>query len=156
MRPHNTAGILPSTRSGATTCSKRSCGSALFSLPEQEETAASEYCTREGIAYVAYLPEGGWGKAKRALPRRVALAWLRPGRRPVIPIPGSSRPESVHDSAVTASEGRRLQNSNVSRKPVRLDRLTEQGELTRPDSMLIPEPRETRYGSRIPFIVSRQ
>jgi diketogulonate reductase-like aldo/keto reductase len=67
-----------------------------------------------GIAFLPWSPLGGSGRAegtndvspvRRAAdrhgvsPQRVALAWLLALGPTVIPIPGSSRPETIADSA---------------------------------------------------------
>jgi aryl-alcohol dehydrogenase-like predicted oxidoreductase len=79
------------------------------SLPELE------LCTELGIAFLPWSPLGGIGKAsdlgaKHAAfgavaeqhgvsPQQVCLAWLLALSPVCIPIPGSSRPESIRDSA---------------------------------------------------------
>jgi aryl-alcohol dehydrogenase-like predicted oxidoreductase len=72
-----------------------------------------EACTERGIAFLAWSPLGGIGSsdspaALRAVtaaaqahdvsPQQVALAWLLSLGPTVIPIPGSSRPETITDS----------------------------------------------------------
>jgi aryl-alcohol dehydrogenase-like predicted oxidoreductase len=79
------------------------------SLPELE------LCTELGIAFLPWSPLGGIGKAsglgaahaafgevaqeRGVSPQQVCLAWLLALSPVVIPIPGSSRPESIRDSA---------------------------------------------------------
>ena len=74
-------------------------------------------CTERGIAFLPWSPLGGIGKAGGAdehgpvataaeahgvSPQRVVLAWLLALGPTVIPIPGSSRPETIADSARAA------------------------------------------------------
>lgn len=77
-----------------------------------------ETCARLGIAFLPYSPLGGIGKAGAlgsrfgvlgevaaahgVSPQRVCLAWMLAKAPVVIPIPGSSRPETVRDSAQAA------------------------------------------------------
>jgi aryl-alcohol dehydrogenase-like predicted oxidoreductase len=79
------------------------------SLPELE------LCTELGIAFLPWSPLGGIGKAsdlgaahaafgdiaqeRGVSPQQVCLAWLLALSPVCIPIPGSSRPESIRDSA---------------------------------------------------------
>jgi aryl-alcohol dehydrogenase-like predicted oxidoreductase len=72
-----------------------------------------EACTQRGIAFLAWSPLGGIGSSDSAAalvpvtaaaqahgvsPQQVALAWLLALGPTVIPIPGSSRPETITDS----------------------------------------------------------
>jgi aryl-alcohol dehydrogenase-like predicted oxidoreductase len=72
-----------------------------------------EACTERGIAFLAWSPLGGIGssdspaaleavaaaaQAHDVSPQQVALAWLLSLGPTVIPIPGSSRPETITDS----------------------------------------------------------
>ena len=82
------------------------------SLPELE------LCTELGIAFLPWSPLGGMGKAsdlgaehaafgeiaqaRGVSPQQVCLAWLLALSPVCIPIPGSSRPESIRDSAAAA------------------------------------------------------
>jgi aryl-alcohol dehydrogenase-like predicted oxidoreductase len=74
-------------------------------------------CTERGIAFLPWSPLGGIGnaagaeahapvtaaaEAHGASPQRVVLAWLLALGPTVIPIPGSSRPETITDSAGAA------------------------------------------------------
>jgi aryl-alcohol dehydrogenase-like predicted oxidoreductase len=75
-------------------------------------------CTEMGIAFLPYAPLGGIGQAANlgrrfgefarvadahgVSPQQVCLAWLLAKGTAVIPIPGSSRPETVQDSAAAA------------------------------------------------------
>jgi aryl-alcohol dehydrogenase-like predicted oxidoreductase len=74
-------------------------------------------CTERGIAFLPWSPLGGIGKAGGAeahdavtaaaeahgvSPQQVVLAWLLALGPTVIPIPGSSRPETIGDSARAA------------------------------------------------------
>jgi aryl-alcohol dehydrogenase-like predicted oxidoreductase len=70
-------------------------------------------CTERGIAFLAWSPLGGIGssdspaalaavnaaaRAHEVSPQQVALAWLLSLGPTVVPIPGSSRPETITDS----------------------------------------------------------
>ena len=70
-------------------------------------------CTERGIAFLAWSPLGGIGRSDTAgglnavqaaadahgvSPQQVALAWLLSLGPTMIPIPGSSRPETITDS----------------------------------------------------------
>jgi aryl-alcohol dehydrogenase-like predicted oxidoreductase len=72
-----------------------------------------EACAQRGIAFLAWSPLGGMGssdspaaleavsaaaQAHGVSPQQVALAWLLSLSPTVIPIPGSSRPETITDS----------------------------------------------------------
>jgi aryl-alcohol dehydrogenase-like predicted oxidoreductase len=76
-----------------------------------------DFCTQRGIAFLPWSPLGGIGKAggaeahdavtaaaeaHRVSPQQVVLAWLLALGPTVIPIPGSSRPETISDSARAA------------------------------------------------------
>ncbi|MEV4311776.1 aldo/keto reductase [Actinocrispum sp. NPDC049592] len=75
-----------------------------------------ELCAELGIAFLPWSPLGGIGKAGRlgggvfdevgaahgVSPQRACLAWMLAKADVVIPIPGSSRPESIRDSAAAA------------------------------------------------------
>ena len=83
-----------------------------FTVPvEQGELAAA---TERGLAFLPWSPLGGIGKAGAngdvspvkqtaerhdTSPQQVVLAWLLALSPTVIPIPGSSRPETIADSA---------------------------------------------------------
>jgi aryl-alcohol dehydrogenase-like predicted oxidoreductase len=83
---------------------------------ERGEVAA---CGERGIAYLAWSPLGGVGKADEqagrhariaelaaahdASPQQVTLAWLRSLSPAVVPIPGSSRPETAAASMAAAA-----------------------------------------------------
>lgn len=90
-----------------------------YSLLQRDSDPVLRRCEELGLTFFAWGPLGGRRAAKDlggaadtvagvadkhgSSPQRVALAWLL-GRSPVmVPIPGSSRPESVRDSA-TAPE----------------------------------------------------
>jgi aryl-alcohol dehydrogenase-like predicted oxidoreductase len=77
-----------------------------------------DFCTERGIAFLPWSPLGGIGKAGGAeehgpvsraaeahgvSPQQVVLAWLLALGPTVIPIPGSSRPETIRDSAQAAA-----------------------------------------------------
>ncbi|MBC6450561.1 aldo/keto reductase [Actinokineospora xionganensis] len=77
-----------------------------------------ELCAELGIAFLPWSPLGGIGGAaalgsrfrpfaeiareRGVSPQRVCLAWMLAKAPVVIPIPGSSRPESIRDSAAAA------------------------------------------------------
>jgi diketogulonate reductase-like aldo/keto reductase len=74
-----------------------------------------EHCAAHGIAFLPWSPFGGikaagdlggahaaFGEIARehgVSPQQVCLAWLLAKAPVVIPIPGSSRPETIRDSA---------------------------------------------------------
>lgn len=76
------------------------------------------HCEQLGIAFLPWSPLGGIGNTERALrdhpafaevaaevgasPQQVALAWMLAKGSQVIPIPGSSRPETAVSSAAAA------------------------------------------------------
>jgi aryl-alcohol dehydrogenase-like predicted oxidoreductase len=75
------------------------------------------FSTERGLAFLPWSPLGGIGRAggtervaavtaaaeaHGVSPQRVALAWLLALSPAVIPIPGSSRPETIADSAAAA------------------------------------------------------
>jgi aryl-alcohol dehydrogenase-like predicted oxidoreductase len=73
-------------------------------------------CDQLGLAFLPWSPLGGAGRAGESAgtaftevaaehgvsPQRVALAWMLAKAPVVIPIPGSSRPETIRDSAAAA------------------------------------------------------
>jgi aryl-alcohol dehydrogenase-like predicted oxidoreductase len=77
-----------------------------------------ELCAEMGIAFLPWSPLGGIGRggelgdrfgvfaevgqAHGVSPQQVCLAWMLAKAPVVIPIPGSSRPESIRDSAAAA------------------------------------------------------
>jgi aryl-alcohol dehydrogenase-like predicted oxidoreductase len=77
-----------------------------------------EHCERLGIAFLPWSPLGGIGRSDRietehpafahvaeevgATPQQVTLAWMLAKGSRVIPIPGSSRPETARASAAAA------------------------------------------------------
>ena len=98
------------------------CGDALVSVQNQyaPNFRSSEdelrLCDELGLAFLPWSPLGGIGRAKDlgagafaavagahgVSPQRVALAWMLAKSPVVIPIPGSSRPETIIDSAAAA------------------------------------------------------
>jgi diketogulonate reductase-like aldo/keto reductase len=74
-----------------------------------------EWCAREEIAYLSYMPLDGADRARSVgkrlpafarvaeqrgvSPQRVVLAWHLAQAPVVIPIPGATRPETIADSA---------------------------------------------------------
>lgn len=90
-----------------------------FSPRYRADADVLDICTREGIAFLPWSPLGGATQARdiaahqapfgevarahRVSVPRVALAWLL-GRSPVVvPIPGSTRPQTVVDSVAAVS-----------------------------------------------------
>lgn len=89
-----------------------------FSPAFRSSAAELAYCGGLGITFLAWSPLGGMGPAAelgtrhRAFaqvaerhdvsPHQVALAWVLAQGDHVIPIPGSSRPETIRDSAAGA------------------------------------------------------
>jgi aryl-alcohol dehydrogenase-like predicted oxidoreductase len=74
-----------------------------------------DHCAAHGIAFLPWSPFGGIGAAGElggayadvaaehgVSPQQVCLAWLLAKAPVVIPIPGSSRPETIRDSAAAA------------------------------------------------------
>lgn len=77
-----------------------------------------DHCEQLGIAFIPWSPLGGIGNAERVerehpafgevarehgvTPQQVCLAWMIAKGRRVIPIPGSSRPETARASAAAA------------------------------------------------------
>jgi aryl-alcohol dehydrogenase-like predicted oxidoreductase len=86
-----------------------------FSPAFESSRPELELCDRMGIAFLPWGPLGGIGRAgrlgsrfapfqqvadaHRVSPQRIALAWQLSLSPVVIPIPGSSRPETIRDSA---------------------------------------------------------
>ncbi|MDA0635824.1 aldo/keto reductase [Nonomuraea sp. MCN248] len=75
-----------------------------------------DVCAELGLAFLPWSPLGGIGRtgelraafaevaeARGVSPQQVCLAWELARSPVVIPIPGSSRPESIRDSAAAAS-----------------------------------------------------
>jgi aryl-alcohol dehydrogenase-like predicted oxidoreductase len=75
-----------------------------------------QLCSELGLAFLPWSPLGGAGKASESAgkaftavaeeagvsPQQVALAWMLAKSPAVIPIPGSSRPQTIKDSAAAA------------------------------------------------------
>jgi aryl-alcohol dehydrogenase-like predicted oxidoreductase len=74
-----------------------------------------QLCAELGIAFLPWSPLGGIGRAdgqpdafvdiaaaRQVSPQQVVLAWMLAQADVVIPIPGSSRPQSIRDSAAAA------------------------------------------------------
>jgi aryl-alcohol dehydrogenase-like predicted oxidoreductase len=86
-----------------------------FSPLAQADRALVERCEQDSVAYLAYSPVGGFNKGSslgRALPessrvasdrgislQRILLAWHLRQSSTIIPIVGSTRPQSITDSA---------------------------------------------------------
>ncbi|WNV91200.1 aldo/keto reductase [Umezawaea sp. Da 62-37] len=86
-----------------------------FSPAYRSSEPELELCAELGIAFLPWSPLGGIGKAGElgelnsafaevaaahdASPQQVCLAWMLAKAPVVIPIPGSSRPESIRNSA---------------------------------------------------------
>jgi aryl-alcohol dehydrogenase-like predicted oxidoreductase len=89
-----------------------------FSPAFRSSAAELAYCGGLGIAFLAWSPLGGMSAASDLAarhaafgavagrlgvsPQQVALAWVLAQGEHVIPIPGSSRPETIRDSAAAA------------------------------------------------------
>jgi aryl-alcohol dehydrogenase-like predicted oxidoreductase len=98
------------------------CGDALVAVQNQyaPNFRSSEdelrLCDELGLAFLPWSPLGGIGRAKELAdggfaevagahgvsPQQVALAWMLAKSPVVVPIPGSSRPETIRDSAAAA------------------------------------------------------
>jgi aryl-alcohol dehydrogenase-like predicted oxidoreductase len=87
-----------------------------LSYADRDDLPTAAYCGRNGIAYLAYMPLGG-SSASGAAPRdalrevaerhqvsaqQVQLAWLLAQGPHVVPLVGSSRPDTIRDSAAAA------------------------------------------------------
>jgi aryl-alcohol dehydrogenase-like predicted oxidoreductase len=86
-----------------------------FSPAFRSSEVELDLCAELGIAFLPWSPLGGIARASRlgdryaafaeiaqahdASPQRVCLAWMLAKAPVVIPIPGSSRPETIRDSA---------------------------------------------------------
>ena len=97
-------------------------GNALVSVQNQyapnfrSSEPELELCAELGLAFLPWSPLGGAGQASESAgtaftevarehgvsPQQVALAWMLAKSPAVIPIPGSSRPETITDSAAAA------------------------------------------------------
>ncbi|WP_424187490.1 aldo/keto reductase [Actinokineospora sp. G85] len=89
-----------------------------FSPAYRDSEPELELCAELGIAFLPWSPLGGIGKAgdlgggadpfrsvaqaHGVSPQRVALAWMLAKAPVVVPIPGSTRPASITDSAAAA------------------------------------------------------
>jgi aryl-alcohol dehydrogenase-like predicted oxidoreductase len=84
-----------------------------------ETAGVIEYCTRHGLAFLAYSPFGGTlgapalskhrllgeeARRRRMSPYRLLLAWMLAKSPVVIPIPGARRIESILEDATAAAE----------------------------------------------------
>jgi len=102
---------------------RRILGGALVSVQNQfapnfrSSEAELRLCAELGLAFLPWSPLGGIGRAGRIAqqadfaavagahgvsPQQVCLAWMLAKSPTVIPIPGSSRPETITDSARAA------------------------------------------------------
>jgi aryl-alcohol dehydrogenase-like predicted oxidoreductase len=89
-----------------------------FSPAHRSTEAELELCAQLGIAFLPWSPLGGISSARtlgtrflafadvaqqhRVSPQQVCLAWMLAKAPVVIPIPGSSRPETIRDSVAAA------------------------------------------------------
>ncbi len=89
-----------------------------FSLDFRSSQPELDLCTEQGIAFLPWCPLGGIGNAGKittthpafaevaqelgASPQQVVLAWMLARSPVLIPIPGSSRPETITNSAGAA------------------------------------------------------
>jgi aryl-alcohol dehydrogenase-like predicted oxidoreductase len=77
-----------------------------YNLTDRTYDDVVDYCTREGIAFVAYYPLHGElgvpvaevAKRHGATPRQVALAWLLKRSPMLVPIPGTLSIEHVKEN----------------------------------------------------------
>jgi aryl-alcohol dehydrogenase-like predicted oxidoreductase len=113
---------------------QRILGGALVSVQNQfapnfrSSEGELRLCTELGLAFLPWSPLGGIGRAGRisrqadfaavagahgVSPQQVCLAWMLAKSPAVIPIPGSSRPETIADSAGAADL--RLTDEEVAR-----------------------------------------
>jgi aryl-alcohol dehydrogenase-like predicted oxidoreductase len=90
-------------------------GGRLVSVQNRDSEAELRLCEVLGIAFLPWSPLGGIARAgelgsahaafneiaeaRGVSPQQVALAWMLAKSPVVIPIPGSSRPETIQDSA---------------------------------------------------------
>jgi aryl-alcohol dehydrogenase-like predicted oxidoreductase len=90
-----------------------------FSPAHRSSEAELDLCAELGIAFLPWSPLGGISGARmlgarflafadvaqqhRVSPQQVCLAWMLAKAPVVIPIPGSSRPETVRDSVAAAN-----------------------------------------------------
>jgi aryl-alcohol dehydrogenase-like predicted oxidoreductase len=102
---------------------RRILGGALVSVQNQfapnfrSSEGELRLCAELGLAFLPWSPFGGIGRAGRIAqqadfaavaethgvsPQQVCLAWMLAKSPRVIPIPGSSRPETITDSALAA------------------------------------------------------
>lgn len=89
-----------------------------FSPAFRDSEPELDFCADQGIAFLPWSPLGGIGSAEALArkhpafgavaeargisPQRVCLAWLLAKAPVVVPIPGSTRPETIRDSAAAA------------------------------------------------------
>jgi aryl-alcohol dehydrogenase-like predicted oxidoreductase len=87
-----------------------------LSFADRDDLPTVEYCTREGIGYLAYMPLGGPGAIAgdafaplRSLAartgtsaHRLAVAWVLAQSDAVVALVGATRPASIRDSAAAA------------------------------------------------------
>jgi aryl-alcohol dehydrogenase-like predicted oxidoreductase len=93
-----------------------------LSYADRDDLATAEYCGRQGIAYLAYMPLHGSGDvaAVQAVadrhgvsPQRVRLAWLLAQGTHIMALVGASRPATIVDSAPAG--GLRLNDDDLRR-----------------------------------------
>lgn len=79
-----------------------------FSATYRADADVIDICTEHGIAYLPWSPLQGAALfeasaiAREVTPQRMALAWLLAQSPVVIPIPGSTRPQTILDSVAAA------------------------------------------------------
>ena len=89
-----------------------------YSPAFRSSRAELELCTELGLAFLPWSPLGGISRAgglgdrfaafrqvadaRGVSPQQVALAWMLATSPVVVPIPGSSRPETIRDSVQAA------------------------------------------------------
>jgi pyridoxine 4-dehydrogenase len=90
------------------------CVQNLYNLVERSDDALLEQLARNGIAYVAYFPLGGFTKLQStklsdvarslgATPMQVALAWLLRRSPNLLPIPGTSSLAHLRENLAAAA-----------------------------------------------------
>jgi aryl-alcohol dehydrogenase-like predicted oxidoreductase len=85
-----------------------------LSIATRADLPMAQYCAREGLLYLAYMPfDGSRARAGSAVEEvadrrgvsvhRVMLAWLHEQADSIVPVVGASRPETIRDSAAPFS-----------------------------------------------------
>ena len=109
---------MVSGKTGALLKASSMIGAVLAGAPADVVNALSTFGAELGIAFLAYSPLGGIREASNlgtaaspfqqvadargVSPQQVALAWVLAASPVAIPIPGSSRPQTLRDSVAAA------------------------------------------------------